>query len=208
MPEPKKPLASPSPSLLQRLGVTSIPDPEFDARMNLAKDKMRQEMPNEMAQSSINPTGPFGRVMHGLVQKAIGGVPVATTGPFGGISYNPEVMKGMSQNEIEATLAHELTHVGQYKKTPVMQRLLQSIMPQQEEGLPEETKKSYRMQGYDPAYRGKSTEMEAYQTETNRKVKRGEGFPGYDIQLFPPRKNTNVNTNPTSKTLSKVAGVK
>lgn len=105
---------------MQRLGITSIPDPEFDARMNLAKDRMRKEMPNEMSYASIEPTGPFGRIKDKLVQKAIGGVPVATAGPFGGITYNKEILKGMSQNEIEDTLAHELTHVGQYQKTPIL----------------------------------------------------------------------------------------
>lgn len=194
----KKSLVNPSPSLMQRLGLVSTPDPEFDQRMNLAQERMRKEMPTEMAGASIKPTGLFGGLKDKLVQKAIGGIPVATTGPFGGITYNKDLLKEMSQNEMEDTLAHELTHAGQYQKTPIMQRLLQSIMPQRDEGLPEETKKSYRMQGYDPAYRGKSVEMEAYQTETERKIKRGEGFPGYDINL-PSNNKKRLNTGPSSK---------
>jgi hypothetical protein len=38
--------------------------------------------------------------------------------------------------------------------------------------------------------------MEAFGAEDQRKLRRGEGFPGYDIQLFPPRKNTGVDVAP------------
>jgi hypothetical protein len=167
----------------------------LDKRIALAKQKMQTEMPNEMAASSIKPTGLLGSMTDKLVQRMIGGTPAATTNPLGGIRYNPDQIKGLSQNELEDVFAHELTHVGQYQKMPFLKRF---ITPDSDEGLPEATKKAYRMQGFDPAYRGKSTEMEAYQTEAQRKAKRGEGFPGYDIQLFPPKK-PGINTGPSFK---------
>jgi hypothetical protein len=40
------------------------------------------------------------------------------------------------------------------------------------------------MQGYDPTYRGKSTEMEAYGAEQQRQLQRGASNP-YDIYLPP-----------------------
>lgn len=198
---PQKPIVNPSPSLLQRMGLSAAPDPEFDARMNIAQNKMRQEMPNEMNLASIKPTGFFGGMKDALVAKAIGGTPVATTNPFGGISYNKDILKAMSQNEMEDTLAHELTHVGQFAKPGVngapptlsmgrgIMNTLKQMMPQRDEGLPQATKSFYSSRGYDPSYRGSSVEMEAYNTEDKRRTARGDIHrPGEDIQLFSPKK--------------------
>lgn len=201
-------LVNPSPSLMERLLGMVTPsapqaDPEFDKRMALAQQNMQKEMPNEMAGTSIQPTGMFGRMKDNLVAKVIGGVPVATTSPFHSITYNPEIAKGMSQNELEDTLAHELTHVGQYNKQPMWKNLVQSVLPQPNEGLPAETAKSYSMQGWDPSYRGKSTEMEAYQAESNRAAARGEGSP-YDIFLR-PAKNKVMNTGPSTAKLTQLS---
>ena len=210
----EKPLVNPSPSLMQRLGLASTPDPEFDARMTLAQNKMRQEMPNEMANASIKPTGLLGGLKDKLVAKMIGGAPVATTSPFGNITYNKDILKSMPQNEMEDTLAHELTHVKQFSEPGVngapptlstghgIMNVLKQMIPRQDEGLPQETKSFYSSRGYDPGYRGSSVEMEAYQKEDERKNARGDILrPGEDIQLFPPRKPKGINTSPSPKVI-------
>lgn len=192
---------SQSAALIERIFGRAPSDPAFDKRMQLAKSKMQQEMPNEMAGTSIEPTGLFGSLKDKLVAKVIGGTPVATTSPFHSITYNQDQLSGMSQNELEDTLAHELTHVGQYNRQPMWKNLVQSVLPTQDEGLPEETKKSLVSQGWDPAYRGRAAEMEAYGTEQQRQLNRGQGFPGYDINLRSDKKKV-INTAP-SKSLAK-----
>ena len=205
---PNQTQTAPSNSILDRILGRMPSDPEFDKRMTMAKAKMQQEMPNEMANASIEPTGFFGGMKDALVKKAIGGTPVATTGPFGGITYNQEQLAGMSQNELEDTLAHELTHVGQYSQQnpggkPTlsfghgMMNVLHNVMPKRDEGLPQATKSFYSSRGYDPAYRGSAVEMEAYQKEDERKMNRGDILrPGEDIFL-PSSKKTKFNTAPT-----------
>lgn len=190
---------SPSPSIIDRILGRTPSDPAFDARMNLAKQKMQQEMPNEMANTSIEPIGPIGRMGYGILNKVIGAAPVATTSRFGGITYDPTQAKDMNQNELEDTLAHELTHVKQIRDIPLWKRLSEAFLPSPDEGLPEESKKALRMSGWDPAYRGKSSEMEAYQTEDQRRMKRGDIMrPGEDIQLFSNRKKqSGIKTGPS-----------
>ena len=196
---------APSNPIIDRILGRTPSDPEFDKRMLAAKQKMQLEMPSEMAAADIQPTGMFGSLKDALVKRMIGGVPVATTGPFGGITYNKELLSAMPQNELEDTLAHELTHVGQYSGGQPsistghgIMNVIKGMIPQRDEGLPEETKKAFRMQGYDPSYRGKSTEMEAYGTEQQRQLKRGQGFPE-DIQLRKPYKKPNsvISTGPS-----------
>lgn len=193
---------APSNSILDRIMGRTPSDPAFDARMNLAKSAMQREMPNEMQGTTIEPTGLFGRMKDALVSKVIGGTPVATTSPFRGITYNPDSLKTMNQNELEDTLAHELTHVGQYARQPLWKNLVDSVLPSKNEGLPEETAKSLRMQGWDPAYRGRAAEMEAYGAEQQRQLNTQRGFPGYDIQLRSPKKS-GVNTGPSNKVVGK-----
>lgn len=171
-------------------------------------------MPNEMANASIGPTGLLGGIKDKLFSKISGGVPVATTGPFGGITYNEGLMSQLPQNELEDTLAHELTHVGQLSKpgvngapptlgigTGIMNVLkgITNLAPTAtREGLPQATKSFYSQRGYDPDYRGKISEMEAFQKEDQRRTARGDILrPGEDIQLFPPRKG--INTAPRKK---------
>jgi len=206
---PNQSTTAPSNSILDRILGRTPSDPEFDRRMTLAKSRMQQEMPNEMANSSIEPTGFFGGLKDFLVKKAIGGVPVATTSPFGNITYNKEQLAGMSQNELEDTLAHELTHVGQYSQQVAnpgdkptlstghgIMNVIKNIIPQ-DEGLPAETKHFYSSHGYDPSYRGSSAEMEAYQKEDQRKMSRGDILrPGDDIFL-PSSKKTKFNVSPS-----------
>ncbi len=193
--------ASPSAILLEKIFGRAPSDPAFDKRMALAQSKMQQEMPNEMSGTSIEPTGMFGRMKDSLVSKVIGGQPVATTSPFRSITYNPASLQAMDQNELEDTLAHELTHVGQYARQPLWKNLMDAALPVKDEGLPEETAKALRMSGYsDPAaYRGRSAEMEAYGAEQQRKLNSQRGFPGEDIQLFPAKKKTGINTGPSQK---------
>lgn len=190
----KKKLASPSLS--------------FEERMNLAHTRMRQEYPTEMSQANIRPMGPFGKLSGAISQRLTGTQPTAVAGPFGGISYNPASMQGMSQNEIEDVLAHELTHTRQYGEMPFWKRLTEpviegtkSVLGLSKTGLPAETEKAYRMMGWDPSYRGSAREMEAFQTETERKIKRGEGFPGYDIYLPPSKKKKAVKAGPSDSKL-------
>ena len=209
MPKDKVINSAPSQSILQRMGLVDTPNPEFDNRMALAQSKMRQEMPNEMANANIQPTGLFGGLKDKLVAKVIGGTPVATTGPFGGITYNKDLLSKMDQNELEDTLAHELTHVGQYSSGPPGQQTLsfghgimntlKGMLPKQDEGLPIETQKFYSSRGYDPSYRGSVNEMQAYGKEDQRRMDRGDIMrPGEDIQLFSP-KPKKINTGPSNK---------
>lgn len=190
---------APTQSLMDKLLGRQPADPEFDRRLELAKQAMQREMPNEMAQANIKPVGIIGGMVNRLLPA--GGNPVATTNPLGSITYNPTLLKQLSQPEMEDVLAHELTHVKQYMDKPLVSRLLSSVLPQRDEGLPEETVKSLRMQGWEnPAeYRGKSYEMEAYDAEAQRKLRTGRGEPGYDIQLFPAKK-----TGPSSQMLKKM----
>lgn len=204
--------SAPSPTLLQRMGLQDTPDPEFDKRMGLAQSKMRQEMPNEMANANIQPTGLFTGLTNRLKGQSAGGNVVATTGPFGGISYSKDLLSKMSQNELEDTLAHELTHVGQYSAPGVnggpptlslshgLMNFAKALLPggtATSEGLPKETMSNYSQHGWNPDYRGSSAEMEAYGKEDARRNARGDILrPGDDIQLFSPRKS-GINTGPS-----------
>lgn len=201
---------NPSQTILDRILGRQPSDPEFDRRMELAKAKMQQEMPTEMSAASIEPTGMFGSMKDALVKRVIGGAPVATTGPFGGITYNPELLRAMNQNELEDTLAHELTHVGQYSGGQPnismgrgIMNTISNLLPHKDEGLPEETKRFYSSHGYDPSYRGSSVEMEAYQKEDQRKAQRGEGMPGDDIYL-PSNKKTKFSVNPSQSVMDRM----
>lgn len=191
---------SPSQTILERIFGRTPSDPEFDKRMELAKQKMQTEMPNEMNNTDIEPIGPLGRLGYGIIGKVLGSTPIAKTGRFGGISYDPRQMENMDQNDIEDTLTHELTHVKQLRDMPLQQKLMESVMPLQDEGLPAETEKSLRDQGWNTSYRGKANEMEAYDAEDQRKLRTQRGFPGQDINL-PSSKKTRVNVSPSKKVM-------
>lgn len=188
MPDKKKQLVNPSPS--------------FEERMQLAQENIRKEYPSEMAYATIKPAGMVSGLMHGVLGKILGDSPVATTGPFGGVTYDPKAFQAMKQEELQDSLAHEMTHVRQFQEMPLWRKLAATFLPQADEGLPEETKKAYSMQGWNPAYRGKSTEMEAYQVEEQRRAKRGEMNP-YDIYLPAPRKKQ-ANAGPSSSVLKQM----
>ena len=206
MPDNSKSLdTSPSNSIIDRILGRTPSDPEFDKRMALAKQVMTQEMPSEMTAANIQPMGMFGKISGRLSQVIKGNEPNAVTGPSGGISYNPSTMSKMSQNDIEDVLAHELTHVGQFQKMGPIQRYLtpvvegtKSLLGMERDLVPQASLDAYRKMGWDPNYRGYIPEVEAFQTENERKMKRGEGSPGYDIQLPSPRKQQ-INTGPSSK---------
>jgi len=79
---------------------------------------------------------------------------LAVTNPFtGNITYNPEAMQGMNQNEIENTLTHEMTHSRQAQTTPFYQVLFNAL----KQGL-----------GMGYSYNQRPEEMEAFQAERNR----------------------------------------
>ena len=205
----KKTVTQPSQSILDRILGSNESDPELDKKIALARQNLTRDMPNEMKAANIQPTGILGRMKDRLVTAVTGGTPNATTDPFGNITYNPKLLSPMSQPEIEDILAHELTHVGQYQRQPMWKNLVGSVLPERNEGLPAETAKAFRMEGWsDPEkYRGRASEMEAFSTEQQRQLARGQGFPGYDIQLFADKnkKNNKINIGPSSGQLAKLA---
>lgn len=101
---------------------------------------------------------------------------LATTNPItGNISYDPEKMNNLNNNEKENTMAHELTHVRQQQNTPFMKRLIAAVTPQ----LP---------------YNERGSELEAFQTERDRSLKNHLSMPdpqtgATDITLPSRRKN-------------------
>ena len=74
----------------------------------------------------------------------------AVTNPFtGNIMYDPNMMQGLNQDEIENTLAHELTHSRQAQQDSWVKTAMQMFMPQEE-------------------YNMRPNEMQAFQTERDR----------------------------------------
>lgn len=113
--------------------------------------KVREEQP-DVSGVSIEPSGFFG--------KLFGGRATATASPWSGdISYNPDNMSGMSPDQIENILTHELTHSRQIQNTPYLSRftnVLKSMIP-----------------GMDESYYNRPREMEAYQSERDRSSRLG-----------------------------------
>ena len=90
----------------------------------------------------------------------------AVTNPFtGNITYNPDMLQGVDDNERQQILAHELTHVRQTQNQP-WYKILGNIMNQNitREDTPPPGVSSVLN---DPYY-WRPNEMEAYQTEKDR----------------------------------------
>lgn len=111
----------------------------------------------------------------------------ATTNPFtGNISYNPEAMQGQSQQMIENTLAHELTHSRQAQQTPWYKTALGLFTPDEKPPVG-------NYSNPEPYY-WRPNEMEAFQAERNRaRLQKQPGIPdpvygSRDIQLPSPRR--------------------
>ena len=111
----------------------------------------------------------------------------ATTNPFtGNISYNPEAMQGQSQQMIENTLAHELTHSRQAQQTPWYKTALGLFTPDEKPPVG-------NYSNPEPYY-WRPNEMEAFQAERNRaRLQKQPDIPdpvygSRDIQLPSPRR--------------------
>lgn len=92
-------------------------------------------------------------MMGGIAQHLLPGAE-GWTSPMGGISLNPEMMKGKSADEVGDTLLHELTHVHQAKQRGVIGQVLATLMDK----LP---------------YGQKPDELEAFQSEADRRTRMG-----------------------------------
>jgi hypothetical protein len=121
----------------------------------------------------------------------------AVTNPFtGNITYNPEMMEGKSNTDMEQTLAHELTHVRQTQNTPWWKTAASLFAPDEKvpAGIPQNSPMN------DP-YQWRPREMEAFQTERDRAAT--QKIPYYvdpvtgsrDLQL--PNETRGINTSPS-----------
>ncbi len=162
-----------------------MPQVPVEQQIAIAKQKMAQEMPQESAGASVGPMGSFGQAMAGLKGRMTGGTPAATTDIFtGNVAYNPSALQGQSQDEIDQTLAHELTHTKQIQSQPWYQRGFNALKaalpmtPWQYPALPGQiAPKDYQP---DP------DELEAYQTEHDRALAKQIPQSG-DVWLPKPR---------------------
>src|SRR6267154_3050080 len=131
-----------------------------------AKSRMQQEMPDVANSVSIGPMG-------GLLKSIAPKDSVAVTSPWtGNISYNSDALQGQSQEDINSTLAHELTHSRQVQGQSYPQRFLSGLK-----------------NAFSPAgdYNWRPNELEAFQTEHDRSLNQHLPVQG-DIQLPPTPK--------------------
>lgn len=138
--------------------------------------RVRKEMP-DVADAPVTPMGRIGQV---LSKGAL-----ATTSPFGSVSYNPEALRGASPADIADTLTHELTHVRQSRAMSPFQKVI-AILQGAKQGF-----------GGGMPYGQRPDELEAYQAEANRAVSQGRTpapqpsftTPGFrnlgDVRLYP-----------------------
>lgn len=136
----------------------------------------------------------------------------AVTNPFtGNITYNPEMFEGQTQDDIEQTLYHELTHAGQMQNTPwyghlkeVGSQMLDNVSTLwggNEDKVPAGISASSPLNS---PYYWRPREMEAFQAERDRATR--NKIPNYvdpvlgtrDIPLFPDRKKSGINVAPSS----------
>jgi len=86
----------------------------------------------------------------------------AVTNPFtGNITYNPEMMQDMNSDELEQTMAHELSHVRQTQNIPWW-KIASEILAPDEKVPPGQTYPK------DDPYYWRPREMEAFQFERDR----------------------------------------
>lgn len=157
------------------------PLPDVNQQMALAQQRMRQEMPAEMAGASITPgTGISGMMMPKGAY--------ATTWPLSGnITYSPTALGGQNQDFVENTLAHELTHrrqIQQAQQQPLWQRAISGL-----QGLfgPSWQYPIQPGEKVPDNYQPNPLELEAFQTEADRTLSHHLPSSG-DIQLFGLRK--------------------
>jgi hypothetical protein len=132
------------------------PNNLFDSSMQRAYSKVSKEMPN-VKKVNVSP-----RESSLMTRMFMPRGANAVTNPFtGNISYNPEMMRGMNPDELEQTMAHELTHVGQTQNTPWWKTAAEIIMPD------EKVPPGQAFPKNDPYY-WRPREMEAFQAERDR----------------------------------------
>lgn len=106
----------------------------------------------------------------------------AVTNPFtGNITYNPEALVGQSPEEMEQIIAHELTHSGQVQNMPWYKVIGNMIF--------DNTNPPAGKQGFfDNNYNWNPNEMEAFQTERNRRPNFPDPVYGTRDIVLPPSK--------------------
>jgi hypothetical protein len=117
---------------------------------------------------------------------------MATTNPFtGNISYNPDAFQGQSQDELENTVAHELTHSRQAQNTPWYKTAVNLFRP--DDNVPTGINQNSPL---NTPYYWRPREMEAFQTERNRQTYQpypvDPALGTRDIQLSRPKKQIDV----------------
>lgn len=134
------------------------PNNLLDESMQRAYNKVSAEMPN-IKRVSVTP-----RESSFLSKFFMPRGATAITNPFtGNINYNPEIVRGLSDDELEQIMAHELTHVGQTQNQP-WYRTIADIFKRDEQvpqGIPSAS-------NLNMPYYWRPREMEAFQAEKNR----------------------------------------
>lgn len=124
--------------------------PDAALMMELAKRQLQAEMPKETAAATVEPMTAWDRMLFLGRPASV----YAFTSPFNHVKYDPDLMKQNSQTANTDILAHELTHVRQNQRTPVLSQLWDLIAgPLTEPDVP---------------YGQRPEELEAFQTERDR----------------------------------------
>ena len=132
----------------------------FDDSMQQAYQKVSGEMPG-VKKVSVSPSG--GSILSKMFMPRGA---YAVTNPFtGNITYNPDVMAGLSRDEMENVLAHEMTHVKQTQNTPWWKTAME--IPASLFGIDEKVPEGADSTHNDPYY-WRPREMEAFQAERDR----------------------------------------
>lgn len=164
--------------------------------MQRALAKVQAEMP-DVKKVSVSPTSSW------LSKFFLPKSTLAVTNPFtGNISYDPAEMAGISQDEMENTLAHELTHVRQTQNMP-WYKILGSMVS------PVEKTPDIASGSMNSPYAWRPSEMEAFQTERDRTLShhlpymRDPQTQMGDIQLVKPKKKQ-LDMGPSSGKLQQM----
>lgn len=130
---------------------------ELEKKVQAARAKVLAEMP-DVKPVSVGPSNSILSTLLGIPRQA-----VAVTNPFtGNVSYNPELLGSMNQDELENTLAHEFTHSRQAQNTPWLSTVKRMFMPNTNAPPKGATGP------YDTPYYWTPEEMQAFQTERDR----------------------------------------
>lgn len=185
----------------------------IDESMQRAYAKVAAEMP-DVKPVSVSPSGAHWYTSLLTPKRAY-----AVTNPFtGNITYNPETMADQSQQDMEQTIAHELTHTKQTQDTPwtsmlgdVGKHILNNVSTMwggNEDKVPAGVRQS---SPYNDPYYWRPREMEAFQAERNRASKMGLSAPdpidqSRDIMLPGPSIKRGIDTGPSAAMMQKNAG--